>query len=90
MSEERFGRIETRLDELAVGQAEMRGDISQLRGDVTELRGDVTHLRGDVTELLADLHSMGVQMRVLHEDVIANIKAIPDQTANLQRAPHET
>ena len=85
------------VTELRGDVTQLHGDVSELRGDVTQLRGDVTELRGDVTglktghaELRRDFVALREHMGVLHEDVIANIKAIPDQTAQLQRMLRES
>jgi hypothetical protein len=70
--DERFERIEGRLDTLTAGQAELRADVAGLKADVAGLKTDVGDLRR--------------HMGVLHEDVIARIRAIPDPTDPLMRA----
>ena len=79
MSEERLTRIENTL-------TEVRTDVEELRSGQAELRTDVQELRSGQTELRAEVRDLGHQMRVLHEDVIDRIKAIPDPTEVLRRA----
>jgi hypothetical protein len=91
--DERFERIEGRLDTLIAGQAELRADVAVLKADVVVLKADVAGLKADVVGLKADVVGLKADvgdlrrhMGVLHEDVIARIGAIPDPTEPLMRA----
>ena len=42
----------------------------------TELRSGLTELRSDLTELRSGLTNLGLEMRVLHEDLKSDIKAL--------------
>ena len=79
--------LRTDVAELREGQAELRTDVAGLHSDVRELRTDVEELRTGQVVLGAGLNHLRArvgdidhQMRVLHEDVIDRIKAIPDPT----------
>ena len=76
MSEERLQRIEERLD----------GIESRVTDLGVSLRAEMADMRDT---LRAETHNMGMdilmQMRVLHEDVIDRIKAIPDTQAYIDR-----
>jgi chromosome segregation ATPase len=92
MSEARFARIETRLDELSQGQQELRQDVRQLKTDVTELKADVGGLKADVGGLKADVNELKVgqadlrrHMGVLHEEVLDRIQALAFDPAPLRR-----
>ncbi len=90
MSDDRLARIEGRLEELVVGQAELRTEVGGLRGDVAELKEDVGGLKVDVAELKEDVGELKSDVRrldsrvddvqrhmhVLHEDVIDRIKGL--------------
>lgn len=65
MSEERFDRIEQRLDGLESGQAALRAEMDRRFDQVDQRFGQVDQR----------LDEQGRQMRVLHEDVIARIAA---------------
>ena len=91
MSEERFDRIEVRLDALDNGVVRLQHDVSKLQGDVVKLQGDVAILQGDMTELKTDVTGLRVevrdvkhQMHVLHEEVLDRIAAIPDARESLR------
>jgi hypothetical protein len=81
MSEERFDRVEQRLDRLEVGQNELRAD---LRADVGRLESGQQQLRSGleahVSRLDGRIDDLDRHMHVLHEDVIARIAAIPEYT----------
>ena len=68
MSEERFQRIEQKLDGVVA-------DVAVLKTDVAVLKADVAGLKTDVGGLKTDVAALGNQMRVLHEDVIDRIRA---------------
>ena len=76
MSDDRLARIEGRLEELVVGQAELRTEVGGLRGDVAELKEDVGELKSDVRRLDSRVDDVQRHMRVLHEDVIDRIKGL--------------
>jgi hypothetical protein len=76
MSEERLIAIETKLDVLAAGQEALARD---LRSEMKDL-GD--GLQGQISD-------MGNQMRVLHEDTIANIKALAPDFEPIRREYRE-
>jgi chromosome segregation ATPase len=81
MSEERFDRIEQRLDRLEAGQNELRADLKahagRLESGQQQLRSDLEGHVGRLDGLIDDLDQ---HMHVLHEDVIARIAAIPEYT----------
>ena len=92
MSEERFARLEATQAELVagqkrleIGQEELRADVSVLKADVAVLKTDVAVLKTDVIGLRADVRDLGNHMRILHEEVIANIKAVGDPREFLLR-----
>jgi hypothetical protein len=66
MGEERLAKVETAVEGLRV--------------DVNGLRADVTELGTRVTRVEVGLQDLGREMRVLHEDTIANIKALAAMT----------
>ena len=72
MSEERFLAIETKIDAL---DTRLSGVDSRLSGQIEALDN---RLSGQITAL-------GNQMRVLHEDTIANIKALASDFAPIRR-----
>lgn len=86
MSEERLTALETKVDGLAVGQAELRTEVVGLRRDVDGLRTDVDGLRTNVDGLgtkVTDLNTNFVDLKrymlVLHEETLESIKALaPD------------
>jgi hypothetical protein len=71
VSEERFNRIESRLD--------------TLRQDVVLLKQDVAQLKTDVAGLKTDLIGLRDHMGTLHEEVIDRIKGISVPMPVLQR-----
>jgi len=92
MSEGRLTGIENNLTEirgdvrvLKTDVQELKTDVQVLKTDVQVLKTDVQELRTDVQELRTDVRDLGHQMRVLHEDVIDRIKAIPDPTETIRR-----
>lgn len=99
MSEERLTKIESSLTEIRSDVHGLRTDVQEIRTDIQEIRTDVRELRTDVQELRAgqnelradfttlrtEVRDMGHLMRVLHEDVIECIKAIPDPTETIRR-----
>lgn len=103
VSEERFGRIEFRLDGLQRDVAGLRQDVNELRHDVTGLRQDVGVLRQDVNVLRQDVGELNVgyselrtevrdvrrHMLVLHEEVISTIKAL-DPAPQIEQLRRET
>lgn len=74
MSEERFDRIESKLEVLETGVARLQTDVTVLQTNVTVLQTNVTELRTDVTQLR---HYMGV----IHEDLVDRIRgsAMPEE-----------
>lgn len=94
MSGESFERIEHRLHRLETGQdalradvaglksdvAELKADVGELKSDVAGLKSDVVGLKADVVGLKANVDDLGREMRVLHEDAVERIKAIPEYT----------
>ena len=84
MSEERFDRLEVKVSALQTDVQELKVDVRQLKTDVAELKTDVGQIKGIITELRDGQLSLSRQMRVLHEDVIRNIKAIPDPRAAMR------
>ena len=77
MSEERFDRLEVKV-------SAVQADVQELKVDVRQLKTDVGQIKGIITELRDGQLSLSRQMRVLHEDVIRNIKAIPDPRAAMR------
>jgi chromosome segregation ATPase len=75
---ERFDRIDTRLDRLKAGQDDLRGDVKNLQAGQDSLRSDVRKLQADHGTLRTDLEDLGHEMRVLHDEVLDRIKAIPE------------
>jgi archaellum component FlaC len=70
-AQERFGRIESRLDVLST-------DVAQIKTDVQGLKTDVEGLKNGLSEL-------GHQMRVLHEDTIDRIKDLAPDFGPIRR-----
>ena len=91
MSEERFGRIEFRLDGLQRDVAGLRQDVNELRQDVTVLRQDVGELNVGHSELRTEVRDLRRHMLVLHEEVISTIKALnpAPQIEQLRRETRE-
>jgi len=94
MSEERFIAIETKLDSLAADQVAMGERLSGQIGALDErLSGQLgaldERLGGQLGELdkrlTGQIASLDHQMRVLHEDTIANIKALAPDFAPMER-----
>jgi chromosome segregation ATPase len=75
---ERFDRIDSRLDRLEAGQDDLRSDVKNLQAGQDSLRSDVRELRADHGTLRTDLEDLGRHMRVLHEEVLDRIRAIPE------------
>ena len=69
MSEERFARIETKLDNLSKGQEELKRDVGGLKVDVRGLTQDVSGLKTGQIDLRR-------HMGVLHEEVLDRIQAL--------------
>src|SRR5262245_61805764 len=84
MSQEHFERIDNRLDRLEGDVIALRVDVAGLKTDVGGLKTDVGSLKTDVAGLTAAVAALDIkqddharQMRVLHEDLVDRIKAIP-------------
>jgi archaellum component FlaC len=82
MSEERFDRIDARLGGLEGSVKELKTDVAVLKTDVAVLKTDVAGLKTDVvglrTEMRTGFKHLGHQMRLLHEDLVDQFKALPD------------
>ena len=78
MSEERFDRLDAKFAVLTADVSALTTDVAVLKTDVAGLKTDVAGLKTDVAELRVGQVDLGHQMRLLHEDVIDRIKAIPD------------
>jgi archaellum component FlaC len=92
MSEERFGRIETKLDNLSKGQEELKRDVGGLKVDVGGLKKDVGGLKKDVGGLKKDVGDLKTgqadlrrHMGVLHEEVLDRIQALVFDPEPLRR-----
>jgi chromosome segregation ATPase len=99
MSEVRFARIESRLDDLSQGQDELKRDVAVLKTDVAVLKTDVAvlktdvgHLKADVTGLRGDVHDLKTgqeelrrHMGVLHEEVLDRIQTLAFDPTPLRR-----
>lgn len=59
--------------------------LERIESELGLLRTDVTGLRTDMTSLQTDVTDLRRHMLVLHEDVIATIKAIPDPFPRCER-----
>lgn len=80
MSEERFAAIETKIDAL---RGEMHDMGNTLRGEMQDLGNTLRVEMQSAGDRLRD--DLGRQMRVLHEDVIDNIKALAPDFAPIRR-----
>ena len=69
MSEERLAVLETKVDELAAGQVELRTEVADLRRDANGLRTDVNGLRTDVNGLRADVDGLRTDVDGLSTNV---------------------
>lgn len=78
MSEERFKKIETKLDNLGKGQEELKRDVGGLKKDVSGLKKDVNDLKIGQVELRR-------HMGVLHEEVLDRIQALAFDPEPLRR-----
>ena len=78
MSEDRLERIESKLDSLAGGQAEMRADIADLKAG--QAKQDVA-----IAQLTKGQEDSNRHMRVLHEDVLERIKDLTFDPEPLRR-----
>ena len=78
MSEERLEVLETKVDNLAAGQAE-------LHTVVVDLRTDVDGLRTKVTDLNANFVDLKRYMLVLHEETMESIRALAPDFAPIRR-----
>jgi hypothetical protein len=85
MSEERFGRIETKLDNLSKGQEELKRDVGGLKVDVGGLKKDVGGLKKDVGDLKTGQADLRRHMGVLHEEVLDRIQALVFDPEPLRR-----
>jgi chromosome segregation ATPase len=70
MSEVRFARIESRLDDLSEGQKELRRDVAVLKTDVAVLKTDVAVLKTDVAVLKTDVAELKTDVGQLKTDVV--------------------
>lgn len=70
MVNERFDLIEERLGRLEAGQTRLEAGQAQLEAGQTRLEAGQTRLESTQEEL-------GLHMRVLHEDLVDRIKALP-------------
>ena len=80
MSEERFDRIEQRLDRVEAGVVKLDTRLDDLTGDVSRLDSRLDELSGHVSSLDSRIDDLGRHMRVLHEDTIARIAATREYT----------
>lgn len=89
MIEKRLTRLETTVDDLTAGQVELRTEVSELRGEMRtgfeEVRGEILAVR---VELGGRMDELGHQMRVLHEDTLANIRDLAPDFAPIRREFH--
>jgi outer membrane murein-binding lipoprotein Lpp len=85
MSEERLTVLETKVDELAAGQAELRTEVVGLRTDVDGLRTDVDGLSTNVTDLNTNFVDLKRYMLVLHEETLETIKALAPDFGPIRR-----
>jgi FtsZ-binding cell division protein ZapB len=75
MSEERFNRLETKLDGVVADVAVLKTDVAELKTDVAVLKTDVRGLKADQTSMEERLVA---QMRMLHEDTIDRLRTISE------------
>ena len=96
MIDQRLTSLETKVDDLASGQAELRTDVSGLRTDASGLRTDVDSLRTAVTDLRTEMHTGFVEVRgeiadlkhhmlVLHEETLDTIKSLAPDLEPIRR-----
>jgi chromosome segregation ATPase len=92
VSEERFDRIERRLDGVAADVAVLQTDVAVLKSDVAVLKVDVSELKTDVSELKTDVWELKAKvadnttgiadlrrhMGVLHEEVLDRFRALAE------------
>ncbi len=77
MVSERFDRIEEHLDRLEGGHGHLQVGQAALERGQADLHTGQTDLRAAVTRLQSKQDELGRHMRVLHEDLIDRIEAIP-------------
>ena len=80
MSEERFDRIEQRLDRLEAVVVKLDGRLDDLTDHVSRMDSRIDDLTGQVSSLDSRIDDLGRHMRVLHEDTIARITATREYT----------
>jgi len=85
MSDERFDRIEVRLDRLERGQDALRAEVGGLRADQQGLRAEVGDLRAGQESLRAEVGDLRRHMGVLHEEVLDRIQTLAFDPAPLHR-----
>jgi len=86
-AELRAGQDELRaaVEGVRTGQDELRAGLADVRSDVAGVRSGLAEVRSDVSELRVEVKDFGRQMRILHEEVLERLKAIPDPTESLRR-----
>ena len=91
---ERLDRLEERVSALETLPAKVEALGQQILLLRTEMRGDFSAVRSEIGELRRELHSciddMGVQMRVLHEDVINRIALLGEAMNGRNRKGRRT
>jgi hypothetical protein len=89
MSEERFNRIETKLDGVVADVAVLKTDVAVLKTDVAVLKTDVAGLKTDVCDLKAGQASMEerltARMLMLHEDTKDTLRAMNEEHREVVR-----
>jgi chromosome segregation ATPase len=92
MSEERFTRIDERLDGMAAHIDELRADVTELKTDVSALKVDVRELKVDVSQLKVDVTDLKtgkidlvLHMRVLYEDTKQTLKTLQEGQDDMPR-----
>jgi hypothetical protein len=81
MSEERFDRIDERLDRVETGQTGLRADVARLEACQNDLRADLT---GHVGRLEGRIDDLDRHMHVLHEEAMDRIAAMPESVDALR------
>jgi len=70
-------------------RTEMRAEFSAVRGDIASLSSKLASLDAKVGSLESKIDQQGIQMRVLHEEVISRIALIKEGAPAPPRKPRK-
>lgn len=88
MSEERFQRLEHKLDGVVADVSSLKADVSVLKTDVAELKTDVAELKTDVAVLKTDVSGLRADVSGLKTDGVSIQASIID-LGHQMRVLHE-